>query len=317
MSLYEAQVVAALDALGVRAPAAYLWFGQRFGVASDASLTAAISLRLLDDFYAAGAPRPERRRGPVMPSAESGAFAGALYQANCGRGSWEAGWRVAAVDDEDAVVAVVRPDGLRLLAPGADCRVEGSLTGVRVPKELAGLSPGILRAVGDAAAPADDEDRVRLSWNLTAVGAVTFVKRVTYALNQAGVPFTIELLRDPAHYSERPAAELLLARADAVAAIALLRPLPRALGSHLSDGAPAFTKPLARGLALAEEPAGAERFGEHRCRLLAEAVVDAGQRGLATTAERLGAVREHFAANGLSLDAPYLQPGSIDAYDGS
>jgi len=28
-------------------------------------------------------------------------------------------------------------------------------------------------------------------------------------------------------------------------------------------------------------------------------------------------VRERFAAEGLNLEAPYLQPGSIDAYDGS
>jgi hypothetical protein len=312
--------MAALDALGVRPPGAYLWFGRRFTAGADESLTAAISRRLLDDFYWRGAPRPRRRRAPVMRSDEGGTFARALSQANCGRGSWQPGWRVAAIENEDEaedeVVTVVRPDGLALLAPAADCRVQGALADVRTPKELAGLSPGVVRAVGDVAAPSETEDRVRLSWHVAAAGAVTFVARVTYALNQAGMPFTLELLADPARYGDRPAAGLLLARDDTVAAIALLRPLSRALGQHLSDSAPAFTKPLRPGLALAEEPAGAERFGEHRCRLLAEAVVGAGERGLTTTAERLDAVRERFAADGLSLDAPYLQPGSIDAYDG-
>ena len=100
-------------------------------------------------------------------------------------------------------------------------------------------------------------------------------------------------------------------------ALTLLRPLLRALAPHLADSAPAFCKPLARGLALAEEPPGAESFGEHRCRLLAEAIVSADERGLRTPAQRLAVVRERFQAAGVSLDAPYLQPGSVDAPDRS
>ena len=94
----------------------------------------------------------------------------------------------------------------------------------------------------------------------------------------------------------------------------LLRPLLRALGPHLADGAPAFSKPLARGLALAEQPAGGQRFGEQRCRLLAEAIVAAGAAGARTAQARLAVVREHFAAAGVGLDTPYLQTGSADAY---
>ena len=56
---------------------------------------------------------------------------------------------------------------------------------------------------------------------------------------------------------------------------------------------------------MAEQPPGTTRFGEQCCGLLAEAVVAAGEDG-----DRLGHVREGFAAAGLSLDAPYRQPGS-------
>lgn len=97
----------------------------------------------------------------------------------------------------------------------------------------------------------------------------------------------------------------------------MLKPLLRSLGAHLGDGAPAFSKPLARGLALAEEPGGDGSFAEHRCRLLAEAIVVADEQGLRSSDERHAAVRRHFAAAGISLDAPYLQPGSADAYDRS
>jgi len=314
VSRFKDQVLAALGAAGARPPDAYAWFGRRFTAQPGEPLAAAIARRLLADFQAPGAPRPARP-DPVGAAGETGSFHRALAQANCGRGSWQPGWRVTAVE-EDAI-AVERPDGLVLLAPHEDCRAEGGLADVRLPKDLAGVTPGVLRVLADTPAP-DDDARVRLSWNITAAGAVTLVARLTYALNGARLPFTLELLTDPARYVRRPGADLLLARSDFAAAIALLKPLLRALGPHLREGAPAFSRPLARGLGLAEEPAGGgESFGEHRSRLLAEAIVAAEERGLSTDEERLDAVRKRFAGDGVDLAAPYLGPGSIDAYDGS
>ncbi len=321
---YDAQVAAALRAVEVRPPAAFLWFGRRFAApppdcSADARerLVDAIARRLHEDFDGAGVPRPEGRRSATPPD-DGGDFLRALSQANCGRGAWQAGWRVAAVDGD--AIAVVRPDGLRLLAPAEDCRGEGAFgagaqVDVRVPKELTGFSPGVYVALGDTPGPAGD--RARLYWSIAAAGAVTFVARATYALNRAGLPFALALPDNPARYGRRPAATVLLARADVAAAITLLRPLLRALAAHLADRGPAFTKPLARGLALAEEPGDGTSFGEHRCRLLAEAIVTASERGLHGADQRHAAVRERFRAAGLTLDAPYLQAGSDDAYERS
>jgi hypothetical protein len=300
---YEAQVLDALGAAGVRPPGTLLWFGRRVDAAR---LVDALRQRLLADFYEPGAARPRSAAVAGGPG-DGGELARALSQANCGRGSWQAGWRV--VDAGGDTVTVVRPDGLRLLAPAEDCRGDE----VRVPKECKAYSPGCYVALGDA--PPAGGERVRLSWNIAATGAVALVARITYVLNGAGLPFSLELPDGPGRYERRDAAALLLARTDFAAAIKLLRPLLRALGPHLADGAPAFAKPLARGLAVAEEPAGDEGFGEHRCRLLAEAILTAGERGLRSSAERLAVVRERFAAAGIALDAPYLQPGSDDAYE--
>jgi hypothetical protein len=300
---YETQVADALGAVGVRPPQAYLWFG-RLVEADD--LVDAIATRLERDFYATGAARPPGE-GAGTPAGDGRGFAGALSQANRGRGAWQAGWQIGAADGD--TITVRRPDGLRLLATPEDCRGGDE---VRLPKELKGFSPGFYVALGDAGAPAGE--LVRLCWNIAGAGAVTFVGRVTYVLNGADVPFTLELPDDPARFGRRDAAGLLLAKPDYAAAMKLMRPLLRALGPHLADGAPAFTKPLARGLAVAEEPTDGRRFGEHRCGLLAEAIVTASERGLHGAGERLAVVRERFAAAGLTLDAPYLQPGSADAY---
>ncbi len=310
---YEAQVLDALGAVAVRRPDAYLWFGRRFDAGAAATLGAAIAQRLQSDFLQPGTARPARHARRAT-GADAAAFAGALSHANCGRGAWQPGWRVVAVAEDE--IAVVRADGLVLRAAPADCRVEGSRADVRMPKDLPGARPGLLEVRGDAGLP-DDAQRARLSWNITAVGAVVLVARLTYALNQAAIPFTLELLDDPARYADRAGAELLLARTDVGALRATLKPLLRSIGAHLSDGAPAFGKPLARGLALVEEPGAVESFAEHRCRLLAEAIVAADAQRLHSPGARLAAVRERFAAAGISLDAPYLQPGSADAYDGS
>jgi hypothetical protein len=300
---YEAQVADALSAVEARPPASYLWFGQRFAAPAPA-LADAIRARLLADFHATGAARPSRSAGAA--GGDGGAFARALSQANRGRGAWHGGWRIGAAEDDG--IAVERPGGLRLLAPPADVR-DGE---VRLPKELLAVTPGTYVALGDA--PGPDGARARLSWHIAPAGAVTLVARATYALNGAGLPFRLEALDDPARYDRRDAAALLVARDDYAAVMALLRPLMRALGPHLAEGAPALTKPLARGLAVAEEPDDGQSFGEHRCGLLAGAVVAAGARRLRHPGRRLALVREHFAAAGVDLEAPYLQPGSADAY---
>jgi len=327
---YRAQVVAALGAVDVRPPEAFLWFGRRISARTPPArariddalarelLIQHLQQRLVADFYGAGAPRPQAD-GPVTPADEGGEFVRALSQANCGRGSWQASWRVAAADEDS--LAVVRPDGLRLLAPADDCRVEGAVhagtaADVRVPKELMGFSPGFYIALGDTPPPAGRAgDRVRLCWNIAAAGAVTLVARLTYALNSASLSFSLELLDNPARYGGLSPAVLVLSRTDFAAAIKILRPLLRSVGPQLADGAPPFTKPLTRGLAVAEEPGDGESFGEHRCRLLAEAIVIASERGQRTMHQRLAVVHDRFRVAGIALDAPYLEPGSDDAYE--
>ena len=62
---------------------------------------------------------------------------------------------------------------------------------------------------------------------------------------------------------------------------------------------------------LAESPATGESFGEHRCGLLADGIVDAHERGVAPGAARVEAVITSLAGNGVEIDAPYLEP-SLD-----
>lgn len=322
----HAQLGAVLAALAARPPASYRWFGRRVDVldAGDRSrlgaartrarLVEAIAGRLLDDFAGSGMPSASHSGAPAAPAGDE-LLARALSQANCGRGPLLRGWRVVSRGSAETVVE--RPDGLRLHALADDGRVvvgtpPATTADVRVPKELGGLSPGIYVALGDATRGDEDPIRVRLSFAVAAASAVTLVARTTYALNRAALPFALELRTDPAQYARRPGAELVVARTDFAALRSLLRPLLRALGPQLGPIFPALAKPLARGLAVAEEPARGPRFAERCCRLVADAVVTAAERDARTPAARLAVVEERFAAAGLRIDAPHLQPGSDD-----
>jgi hypothetical protein len=77
---------------------------------------------------------------------------------------------------------------------------------------------------------------------------------------------------------------------------------------------PAFTKVLANGLGLAEDPGGNTSFGMHRCELLAALLCQSATVGLKTTDEKLAFIDEAFRSAGYNLDTPYLNPGSSDHY---
>jgi lantibiotic modifying enzyme len=77
---------------------------------------------------------------------------------------------------------------------------------------------------------------------------------------------------------------------------------------------PAFTKELAPGLGVAENPPGGESFGLHRCRVLAEALVKSKEGGKKSVKAALATVERCFADAGIVLEQPYLNPDSLDVY---
>ena len=55
-------------------------------------------------------------------------------------------------------------------------------------------------------------------------------------------------------------------------------------------------------------------FGASRCRLLAEGMVDAHERGSTRLGDRFDAVVRRFARRGFDVEAPYLVPASANHY---
>jgi hypothetical protein len=178
--------------------------------------------------------------------------------------------------------------------------------------------PGFYVAIGDSDEDDrrdDDEPLLRLYWHLTAGAAVAYMAAATAHLNAAGVPFRTKVLSAPAAYQRADAGVLYFGRRHYGRARDALAQVLTAVVGGLRPDVPLFTRRLAPGLGLAEDPRNGLSFGQHRCRLIARALWGAFERGEAGRDGRAAAVAAAFGEAGLDLSRPYLEPGSDDPYD--
>lgn len=314
MTPYRQQLEAVLAALTVRGTARYTWLG-RHSREPERALDAAerraylrhcVREELYWSFYCRGGVGPARW-GEAEPIGADAQLVRAIWAANSGSGGWEDGWRVERVVGDDAVLTA---DGVRVRVKADLCDVTPVAgAAVRLPGEAGPsmLSPGFLTVGGDAGDEGSD-GVVRVYWHVTYAGASELVRALTEMLNADGQPFRLKVADHPLRY-DRCDAGVLYLRAEG---FALLRPRLEQLAARMSrrlrPAVPAFTLPLAPGVGLAEGVGAGESFGERRCSLLAEGVLDAHEQGATEVPARLAVVAAGFARAGLDVDAPYLEP---------
>ncbi len=246
-------------------------------------------------------------------------FAEAVSAANTGNGCWENGWEVLA-NTPDGVV--VRRGGLTLWVRLEDClipkggsREHGTVLRLHLPKELLGISPGYYMALSDEEEKSyETKPLVRLYWNLRAEGAESFVREATGLLNEARLFFRLKVLNDPRSYTRCDAAVVYLHQDEHLRVAEIMNRVYPQVAHYLKPNTPMFTKAIAPGVGLAEDPGQTESFGQHRCRLLADGMIRAYEQGARSLDERLRIVTDYYAAVGIKLSQPYLNPNSTDVY---
>jgi hypothetical protein len=329
---FAQQVALAVQAITIRSPHAYTWFGEpsprlprsvvrqlTTQMARD-YLLSMLQTRLYASFYCYGLPRPTDRNAPLVRTQGIESFILALSTANSGMGYWQGGWQVAALDDNEVVAG---RDGVRVWAPAEACWIPGggqmapdAPVSLYFPKESRSLSPGFYMAFGDAELVRQARQSVvRIYWHLMSQGAVRFVRRATFLLNRAGIPFTLKVLNDPSLFTRCDAAVLYLLRSHYEQAAEILAKIYGSVEDVLKPGTPALTKQLAAGVGLAEDPGSEDSFGQHRCHLLADGVLRAYEHGRSSREDRLSEVIDRLADAGVAIEHPYLNPGSIDRYE--
>jgi len=324
---YRDQVTAAVGAVTIRSQTGYAWLGhpsrpvaasllaQIDQLEGRRHLAARLREELYSSFYCTGRPVPTRLGNP-QPVAADPWLTTALSDANIGRGTWQPGWIVHSCHGDDAVVSTPR---LRVRVPAADCRAEGDgpirsgvAVSVRLPKELPARSPGFFTVLGEAVFESTPPTRIlRVYWNIGASGAPALVRALSSRLNAEEVPFRLKVADHPARFDRCDAAVLYLP-SDAFSGVrGMLAQVAATLTPCLRPEIPAFTLAFAAGVGLAESPNTGESFGEHRCGILADGIVDAAAQGVAPGAARVEAVIARLAAHGVTIGTPYLEP-SLD-----
>ena len=330
---YSSHVKNALEATVFHSPTTFSWNGQsspRIPSSVKRHLSARsardfllyhLRSRLYVDFYLrGGAPPSLSIWTDDFGDTRRIQFGSELSAANSGGGCWEGAWHVISASPTEVIVrrgglAIwVRPEDCRAPAGGTVC--QGSQVALRLPKEMLGVSPGYYMCLGDSGADsAQSEASVRIYWNLTSAGAEPFVRKVTRTLNGAQLPFKMKVLTDPTRFDRCDSAVVYLPKNTFKEAAGFLDEVRREISHHLKPETPVFTKRLAPGIGLAEDPARSESFGQHRCRLLADGMVRAHEQRARSLEQRWRVVNECFESHGHSLTTPYLNPGSFDIYD--
>ncbi len=290
------------------------------------------------EFSLGGGPRVDSRsRGGVLPALTlelyrrcylrpggepapppDTAFAQRLWEAGFLPPKWDFGWSVYQ-RHPDGELSVRKADCYRLARPGEYAlsgppgSPPGSEVALRTPQPFFDPQTGFLWLTGQT--PADDfDDRqtVRIYFHLRARFAAALAGGITRQWNRYQVPFRFKCPVRPELYQRADAGVLYLARRHFAFSARLVSALAEQLPRAFRPAVPLFTRRFRNGIGLAEDPAGEESFGMHRCRLVAEAMIQAWRRGRTSADERLAEVERRFVSAGLDPGRPHLNPGSVE-----
>lgn len=243
-----------------------------------------------------------------------------LHESNHGEGYFDPDWTLLR-REKDGCLAVTK-GGLILhvkqdlhLRPSDYSATIGSSIAIKMPRNV--VQSGFYMAVSNAGSNTQPQT-VRIYFNLTPEGAVAVMGRLTRELNAATIPFTFKVLYDPSNYERHDSGVLYFERSNYEIVWQILQTIYQDQKSCFRTEIPLFTKKLAPGLALAEEPnhkfSAKESFGTHRCQIVANGLLEAWQKGDNSPENRMMCISQHFSQLGIDLERPYLNADSEDVY---
>lgn len=253
-------------------------------------------------------------------------FYNCLHKNNFGKGYFDPNWSVLRVDNDGSLV--VAKAGLRLyiernkhLKTVEQAAIVGNSVAILMPKNL--VQNGFYMAVGNAGFSRLEDAKsepatVRVYINVTPEGAVALMWSLTQELNELAIPFSFKVLYNPKEYQRYDSGVLYFDKRDYEVIKQVLKTIYQEHQLHFKSEIPLFTKQLALGLGLAEEPdqkfAVKESFGMNRCQIVANGLLTALYQEDNSTEGRMKAIREQFSSLGIELYRSYLNANSEDIY---
>ena len=250
-------------------------------------------------------------------------FVNELSAANSSREYFDRGWQILSQLPTGHYIA--GKNGLtRILFAGefishSDFRgpvKDGTKISIFCPRESKTMHPGFYYVFGEAVGDQqDDSGLLRFYWNIQADGAVNLTRLLTERLNRFQLPFRFKLVNNRLGYDRSDAAILYVNHRYYRPVAELVADVHQQVSDQLESDTPLFSKQMAAGLGLAEEPTTGESFGQQRCRILAEAIWSVYELNLEKDDQQLEEIRKQFELNGINVDFPYLNAGSTGDYD--
>ncbi|HLP91378.1 MAG TPA: T3SS effector HopA1 family protein [Nostocaceae cyanobacterium] len=247
-----------------------------------------------------------------------------LHSHNHGIGHYDAGWQVLRVEP-DGSITVNKNDLTLYVEP--ECLLKskkkavkaGELISIWMPKNR--LENGCYVAVSNEGQEAQNTVNMgvgRIYFNCSPKGAIALMDNLTKELNHAAIPFSFQVLYHPCTYGRYDAGVLHFERHNYPEIRKILQSIYRKNQSYFQPEIPLFTKWLAPGLGLAEEPShkftAQESFGMNRCQIVANALLEAWEKGKNAIEEKIQIIEKHFAQHLIDVQRPYLNPSSEDIY---
>jgi HopA1 effector protein family len=246
-----------------------------------------------------------------------------LHDNNCGTGYFDPDWTISKAEDESSLV--VNKGGLKLYidrerhltATQQQAKV-GEVVAVKMPKNM--MQKGFYMAVSDRGFSRQHvaDTLVRVYFSLTPAGAIVVMNSLTQMLNESKIIFSFKVLYNPQDYQRFDAGVLYFDKRDYATVAQILSVVYTQHPSYFSPHIPLFTKQLAVGLGVAEEPdlkfAERESFGMNRCQIVADGLLTAFYEGQNSATERMSAILAQFSKVGIDLQHPYLNSNSENIY---
>lgn len=328
------QLQQALSSLNILSPTMFSFAGQTFNGQSDHALSDQAPTqaqnptvsRLAQVFYSlvyAQRFKDPVQLPPATPEPVADDLIELLSQANTSRERWDANWVISQTPLSGQVLAT-KHGIVRTLWPGEFITHDGPGTPPRIgsaitifsARESRTVQPGFYFAFGETSAEYfDPYETIRFYWNVREAGAADLVGAITRRLNRFLTPFRFKICNRRILFSRLDSAVLYVSKRHYRIVAESLVDVYRSLHSHLETDTPIFTRPLAPGLAFAEDPGNGESFGMFCCRLVAESIWSIYLQGKQDPAERLDAIQSQFQDAGIDFAQPYLRPGSSDIYE--
>ncbi|MFN6526292.1 T3SS effector HopA1 family protein [Nostoc sp. ChiSLP03a] len=249
-----------------------------------------------------------------------------LHESNFGEGYFDPGWSVLREESDGSLA--VNKGGLRLhiernkhLQPTEVAAMVGDSVAIKMPKNL--VQNGFYVAVGNAGLSRIKDIKihpvtVRIYINVTPEGAVAVMRSLTQGLNELAIPFSFKVLYNPKEYQRYDSGVLYFDKKNYEVVRQLLKIVYQEHQLHFKSEIPLFTKQLALGLGLAEEPdqkfAVQESFGMNRCQIVANGLLEAWYHGNDLPELRMQAIFGQFSRLGIELQRPYINANSKDIY---